>query len=122
MNRNPACVQYHLTGDEKLRDTTNGFSGVEICTKVLEEIASAAMNEIGVKTLERDSAAAAEMADAGSKERARNMKHATLTKSPLLKIAASASDLFDGTATPHSRLDSFLFRKMIDDIQAAGPG
>lgn len=128
-NRNPSRVQYHLTGDDKLRDAANGFSGVEVCTKVPEEIASAAKTEMSGKTGERDSqtkrsTAAAEMADADSEERAKTMKQTTLPNSPLLKIKAdnSVSDFFDGTATPHNRVDSFLFRKMVEDIQAAGPG
>ena len=70
------------------------------------------------------SAAAAEVADVESEERAKTMRQTSLAKCPILKIQAdnSVSDFFDGTATPHSRADSFLFRKMIEDIQAAGPG
>ena len=98
-------------------------------TKVPEELASAAKNEMKGKSSEREShakrsSAAAEMAAADSEQRAQTMKQTSLPNSPILKIKAdnSVSDFFDGTATPHSRVDSFLFRKMIEEIQAAGPG
>ena len=81
------------------------------------------------KTGERESqtersTAAADMADANSEERAKTVKQTTLPNNPHLNIKAdiSISDFFNGTATPHNRVDSFLFRKMIVDIQAAGPG
>ena len=75
-------------------------------------------------SLSKRSAAAADMADTESDERARTMKQTVMSGKPLLKIKAdsSVSDYFDGTATPHSSVDSFFFRKMIEDIQAVGPG
>ena len=123
------CSKYHLAGDAALRDTENGFSGVDVCTKIPAEIAAAAKSEMKGKTHEREShskrsAAAAEIIDANSEERARMMKQTVIPNSPMLKIKAdnSVSDFFDGTATPHSVVDSFFFRKKIEDIQAAGPG
>ena len=33
-NTNLARLQFHLSGDNSLRDFTHGYSGVEVCTKV----------------------------------------------------------------------------------------
>ena len=90
-NRNPSRVQYHLTGYDKLRDAANGFSGVEVCSKVPEQIASAAKTEMSGKTGERDSqtersTAAAEMADADSEERTKTMKQTTLPTLVIIHI------------------------------------
>ena len=58
-----------------------------MCTKVPEELASAAKTEMSGKTGERDyqterSTAAAEMADADSEERATTMKQTTMPNNP----------------------------------------
>jgi len=128
-NRNAARLQFHLSGDAELRDAEKGFSGIDVCSKVPETVAVSAKAELSEKKKDRDSlskrsAAAADMADTESDERARTMKQTVMSGKPLLKIKAdnSVSDYFDGTATPHSAVDSFFFRKMIADIQAVGPG
>jgi hypothetical protein len=67
------------------------------------------------------------MSEAESLERASNMKQQVLSgtgSKSVLSIRADngVSDFFDGTATPHSVVDSYFFRTMIENIQAAGPG
>jgi len=66
------------------------------------------------------------MGEAESYERASKMKQQTLpgtgSKSILtVKADNSVSDYFDGTATPHSVVDSIFFMTMIESNQDAGP-
>ncbi len=103
-----------------------------MCTKAPEEVSSAATTEMDQNICDigskgKRSAASAEMAEADSEERAKSMKQQVLPGTgpkslAVIKADNSVSDFFDGTATAHSIVDSFFFRKMIEDIQAAGPG
>ena len=93
-----------------------------------EELASIAKLEMSGKTSEREShskrsAAAVDIAENDSEERARTMKQTVISNNPWkIKADSSVSDFFVGTATPHnSNVDSIFFMKMIQDIQTAGP-
>jgi hypothetical protein len=82
----PVCS---IIYQEILNSTTrHDFNGVDVCTKVSEELASAAKNEMTGKTNEREShakrsLAAAEMAAADSEQRAQTMKQTTVPNSPI---------------------------------------
>ena len=67
------------------------------------------------------------MADVDGEQRASTMKQQKLPgvdSKSVSKIQAdnSVSDFVDATATPHSTVDSYYFRRMIEDIQTAGLG
>jgi len=131
-NRNAARIQFHLGGDTSLRSIPNGFNGVEVCTKAPEAIMEAAKREMQEKSTSMDSrgkraAEADSISTEDGQERAQSMKQSKLPgthNKPVLNIKAdnAVSDFFDATATPHAIVDSYYFRTMIDDIQAAGPG
>ena len=79
-----------------------------MCTKVPEELASAAKNDMKGKLSEREShakrsSAAAEMAAADSEQRAQTMKQASLPNSPILKIKADSS-VSDFSMGPRPRI------------------
>jgi hypothetical protein len=121
---------FHLSGNIELRNEGSGFCGSEVCKKVPGAIAERAKDEIRQKISDdtgkaKRSSAAAEISNSESEERAASMKQKTLpgTMKPISKIKAdnSVSDFFDGTGTPHSVVDSYFFRTMIENIQAAGP-
>jgi hypothetical protein len=130
-NTNLARLQFHLSGDNLLRDFTYGFNGVEVCLKAPENIMELAKSEMRIKTEGAGSkikrgAEGAEAVDKEGEERAKAMKQQHIPgvrNKEVLKIKAdsSVSDFFDSSATPHSVVDSFYFRHMIKDILEAGP-
>jgi hypothetical protein len=130
-NTNLARLQFHLSGDNSLRDFTHGYSGVEVCTKVPRDIMDLAKGEMRSKVSSSDSktkraAEGSEAVDREGDDRAKTMKQQLLPgvrNKEMLRIKAdnSVSNFFDSTATPHSLVDSFYFRQMIKDILDAGP-
>ena len=130
-NTNLARLQFHLSGDNSLRDFTHGYSGVEVCTKVPRDIMDLAKGEMRSKVSSSDSktkraAGGSEAVDREGDDRAKTMKQQLLPgvrNKEMLRIKAdnSVSNFFDSTATPHSLVDSFYFRQMIKDILDAGP-
>ena len=80
-------MQYHLSGDASLRNPVNGFSGVDVVHQGPEELASIAKLEMSGKTSEREShskrsAAAVDIAENDSEERARTMKQTVISNNP----------------------------------------
>ena len=124
-NRNAARLQFHLSGNAELHDKEKGFNGIEVCKKVPDAISRISQEEMQEKASEKDSqmkrsASAAEMGEAESFDRANKMKQQSLpgtgSKAVLsIKADNSVSDFFDGTATPHSVVDSYFFRTMIEN-------
>jgi hypothetical protein len=118
-NTNLARLQFHLSGDNSLRDFTHGYSGVEVCTKVPRDIMDLAKGEMRSKVSSSDSktkraAEGSEAVDREGDDRAKTMKQQLLPgvrNKEMLRIKAdnSVSNFFDSTATPHSLVDSFYF-------------
>ena len=54
-NRNPARLQFHLSGNSELRDSEKGFCGIEVCKKVPDAVSQIAEAEMLEKSSEKDS-------------------------------------------------------------------
>jgi len=44
---------FHLSGDVRLRDTDNGFTGIDVCTHVPEDVAGRAKSEMMAKAAKK---------------------------------------------------------------------
>jgi hypothetical protein len=130
-NKVASRLAFHLSGEVGLRDAGSGFTGIEICLKLLLDVADRAKIEMVAKAAKKArksslSAAgqimASEKGDLYAERIQEALSHLGYKDAKRIGAGNSLSDLFDGQGRDQNIANGSLLRAAIKGIVAAGPG